>query len=189
MRALFFIAALFLVCPAAAQVNTTGGGMSYEDQKVLAGNGFTVSTGVQAISAGNNLYAALANTSATQSLVMTSRILACNAQTGAVVSEYLRYAPTAVLPASPTPIAATVGNRISGGPAIPATFTYNMSTGVPTGGAVTSSGFVPLNANRLEIKEIVVIPPGGKLVYSIGGSGGGLAQTARCSMTFLGYLQ
>jgi len=120
---------------------------------------------------------------------MTSRILYCNAQTGAVVSEYTRYAPTAVLPASPTPTSVTVGNRISNGPAIPATFAYSMGTGLPTGGAATSSGFVPLNANRLEIKEIVIIPPGSKLVYSIGGSGGGLAQTARCGMTFLGYLQ
>jgi hypothetical protein len=54
-------------------------------------------------------------------------------------------------------------------------------------GAVTSAGFLPTGGTRLEIRETVTVPPGAKLAYSIGGSGGGLAATARCTVTLLFY--
>ena len=160
---------------------------AYEDQRVLDGFGYSVSTAVVAVNAGNYLMCELANPAGSGvNLVMTSRVLSSNTVGGTSPLEYARYVGTSTYPATPTPTAATVANRIAGGAASPATFRFSMGASLPTG-AISSSGFVPTGGAEKRIKEIVLIPPGGKLIYAVGGAGGGLVASARIAMTFLFY--
>jgi hypothetical protein len=169
--------------PMSAMGNTAD--LSYEDQRVWDGFGYTVSTAVVAVNAGNYLMAELANpASSGVNLIMTSRVMSSNIVGGQAPLEYARYASTAVYPASPSPTAVTVGNRIAGGTASPATFRFSMGTTLPSG-TISSSGFVPTGGQEKRIKDIVIIPPGGKLIYAVGGAGGGLVASARIAMTFL----
>jgi len=159
------------------------------EASVLIGLGYTVSTNVTAVSAGNYLVAELANPMGSGvNLVMTSRVLSSNVANGAAPPEYARYVSTATLAATPTPTSVSVNNRISGGPASSATFRFQMTSTLPSG-ATNSGGFLPTGGEEKRIKDIIVIPPGGKLIYAIGGSGGGLAATARVVMTFLFFAQ
>jgi hypothetical protein len=158
-----------------------------EEARILAGFGYTVSSSIVSVSSGNYLNASLANPSNSGvTLVMTSRVLNCNIASGATPSEYGRFATGSTFPASPTPTIVAVGNRRAGGAASTAVFQFQMAT-TPLAGTQSSGGFVPTGGNRLDIKEIVLIPPGQTLLYSMGGSGGGLAATARCAITFLFY--
>jgi hypothetical protein len=169
-------------------VSAAGTGVGYEDQRVFDGFGYTVSTQIIAVTNGNYLIAELANPAGSGvNYVMTSRSFSDNIVGGNAPLEYLRYTAASTLSATPTPTAVTIGNRIAGGPATTGTFRYQMGANLPTGGSVSSAGFVPTNGEELRIKEIVVIPPGSKLVYVVGGSGGGLAAAARIKMTFLFY--
>ena len=161
---------------------------TYEDQRTLDGFGYTVSTAIVSVTAGNFLSAELANPAGSGvNLVMTSRVFANNVIGGQAPLEYVRYAPTATFPTG-APTVVPVNNRISGSAASTATFKFMMSGTAPSGTA-TSSGFVPTNGEEKRIKDIVIIPPGGKLLYAVGGAGGGLAATARIAMTFLFYVR
>jgi hypothetical protein len=159
-------------------------GRTMEDQRVLAGAGFSVSTSVVAVAAGSDLNAILSNPAGSGvNLLMTSRILASNMANGATVAEYIRYASGATMPAG-TPTVVTPGNRLSGGPTTGARLSWLMAAN-PLVGTATSSGFIPSGGARLELKESVIIAPGMSLCYSIGGAGGGLAAASRLAMTFL----
>jgi len=158
-----------------------------EDARVLAGFGYTVSSSIVAISSGNYLNAILSNPSNSGvTLVMSSRLLNCNLAGGNTPNEYARYVSGATFPATPTPTTVAIGNRRAGGAVSSATFQYQMASATLVG-TTSAGGFVPTGGNRLEIKEIVLIPPGSSLAYTIGGAGGGLAATARCAVTFLFY--
>lgn len=162
------------------------GTVSYEDQRVFDGFGYTVSTAVVGVNTGNYLMSELANPAGSGvSLVMTSRVLSSNISGGAAPLEYARYASAATFPAG-TPTTASVNNRIAGGAASVATFRFMMGGTLPTG-TITSSGFIPTNGEEKRIKDIVIIAPGQKLIYAVGGSGGGLAASARIAMTLLFY--
>lgn len=162
-------------------------GLDYEDQRVFDGFGYTVSTAVAAVNAGNYLMAELANPSNSGvSLILTSRVLSSNIVGGQSPLEYARYASASAFPTSPAPTTVAVGNRIAGGVASPATFRFSMGGTLPTG-TISSSGFIPTGGQEKRIKDIVIVPPGAKLIYAVGGSGGGLAASARVAMTFLFY--
>lgn len=162
------------------------GGLSFEDQRVLDGFGYTVSTAVVGVNTGNYLIAELANpTGSGANLIMSSRVLSSNISGGAAPLEYARYASASTFPAG-TPTNVPVNNRIAGGTASAATFRYMMGTALPSG-TVSSSGFIPTNGEEKRIKDIVIIAPGQKLIYAVGGAGGGLAAAARVAMTFLFY--
>lgn len=166
--------------------STGAGVLSREDAKTLAGQGYTVSTAVVAVSAGNSLSVELANPAGSGvNYVIASRVFSNNIIGGQAPLEYTRYAATATFPTG-TPTSVTVNNRLTGGPASTATFRYMMGSAVPSGTA-TSSGFIPTNGEEKRIKDIVIIAPGSKLIYSVGGAGGGLAATARIAVTFLFY--
>lgn len=159
---------------------------SHEDQRVFDGFGYSVSTAVVGVNANNYLVAELANPAGSGvNLVMSARVLSSNISGGAAPLEYARYASSAVSPTG-TPTTVPVNNRISGGPVSAATFRFMMGSALPTG-TITSSGFIPTNGEEKRIKDIVVIAPGQKLIYAVGGSGGGLAASARVAMTFLFY--
>lgn len=161
-------------------------GVSYEDQQVQNGLGYTVSTQVMAVNAANYLITELANAANSGvNFIMTSRVMTINIADGSAPAEYSRYNSASVIPGSPT--TATINNRLQGGASAPGTFRYVMASTLPTGGAATSGGFLPTGGEEKRIKEIVIIPPGGKLIYTIGGAGGGLAATARIVATFLFY--
>lgn len=167
-------------------VTAANNGLAYEDQRVFDGFGYTVSTAVVAINAGNYLIAELANPAGSGvNFVMTSRVLSSNISGGAAPLEYARYASAATFPAG-TPTPGTVNNRIAGGAASAATFRFMMGTATPSG-AISSSGFIPTNGEEKRIKDIVIIAPGQKLIYAVGGAGGGLAASARAAITFLFY--
>ncbi len=160
---------------------------SYEDQRVFDGFGYTVSTAIVAVTTGNYLITELANPAGSGvNYIMTSRVLSDNVVGGNAPLEYQRWTSSAVLNAAPTPTSVTIGNRIASGAAPSGTFRYQMGPNLPTGTS-TSGGFVPTNGEEKRIKDIVIIPPGGKLIYSVGGSGGGLTAAARIVMTFLFY--
>lgn len=170
----------------ALNASIAGGTLSREDAKVLAGQGYTVSTAVVAVSAGNSLSVELANPAGSGvNLIMSARVFSNNVIGGQAPLEYTRYAATATFPTG-TPTSVTVNNRLTGGAASTATFRYMMGSAVPSG-AATSSGFIPTNGEEKRIKDIVIIAPGSKLIYSVGGAGGGLAATARIAVTFLFY--
>lgn len=161
--------------------------LSTEDAAVFAGNGYTVSTSVTAVAAGSYLVTELANPAGSGvNYVMTSRVMADNLANGSTPLEYSRYPTASVISTTPAPTSVTVGNRVSTGAASSGTFRYNMTTTLPTG-TPTSGGFIPTGGEEKRIKDIVVIPPSGKLIYAVGGSGGGLAASARIVMTFLFY--
>jgi hypothetical protein len=163
-----------------------GSSPAYEDRRVLDGFGYTVSTAVVGVNAGNYLLAELANpANSGVTLVMSARVLSSNISGGAAPLEYARYVSSSTFPAG-TPTTATVNNRIAGGAASPATFRFMMGSNLPTG-AISSSGFIPTNGQEKRIKDIVLIAPGQKLIYAVGGAGGGLAASARVAMTFLFY--
>lgn len=168
-------------------VTAANNGLGYEDQRVLDGFGYTVSTAIVSVAVGNFLIAELSNPSNSGvNLIMTSRVFSNNVIGGTAPLEYVRWAPTAIFPTG-TATTATVGNRVSGGAPSPATFKFMMGGSQPTGTA-TSSGFIPTNGEEKRIKDIVIIPPGGKLLYSVGGgSMGGLTNAARIAITFLFY--
>lgn len=160
----------------------------YESQRVFDGFGYTVSTQIVTVGAGNFLIAELANPAGSGvNYIMTSRAFSDNIVGGNAPLEYDRYSAASTLPATPTPTVVSIGNRIAGGTASAGTFRYQMGANLPAGGTVTSAGFIPTNGEELRIKEIVVIPPGSKLVYVVRGSGGGLTTAARVKMTFLFY--
>lgn len=164
-----------------------GANTLYEDQRVFDGFGYSVSSAVVAVSTNNYLIVELANPAGSGvNFVMSSRVLSSNITSGNAPLEYARYASTAVLNATPAPTPVTVNNRIAGGAPTTATFRYQMGPTLPTG-VVTSQGFVPTGGEEKRIKDIVIIPPGGKLIYALGGSGGGLAAAARIAVTFLYY--
>lgn len=163
-----------------------GGLLSREDAKTLSGQGYTVSTAIVAVSAGNSLSVELANPAGSGvNYVITARVFSNNVVGGNAPLEYTRYAATATFPTG-TPTSVTVNNRLTGGPASTATFRWMMGSTVPSG-AISSSGFIPTNGEEKRIKDIVIIAPGSKLIYSVGGAGGGLAATARIAVTFLFY--
>lgn len=166
--------------------STQAGAVAYEDQRVFDGFGYTVSTAVVAVGTGNYLMCELANPAGSGvSLVMSARVLSSNISGGAAPLEYQRYASAATFPTG-TPTTATVNNRIAGGAASTATFRFMMG-GILPSGTVSSSGFIPTNGEEKRIKDIVIIAPGQKLIYAVGGAGGGLAAAARIAMTFLFY--
>lgn len=192
MRNLIFAVLALIAAPATAQTilrdAPTGdyysADQTREEARVLRGFGYTVSTSIVGVSSGNYLNAQLTNpANSGVTFVMSSRILACNIVGGQVPSEYARFSSGATLPG--TPITVPVGNRRTGSPGV-GTFQYSMGSAAMTG-TISSSGFLPTNGNRLEIKEVVLIPPGSTLNYSVGGAGGGLAAAARCAVTFLFY--
>jgi hypothetical protein len=192
MRKLIFAVLALIAAPATAQtiLRDAPSGEYYsadqtrEEARVLRGFGYSVSTSIVAVSSGNYLNAQLTNpANSGVTFVMSSRIMACNIVGGQTPSEYVRYASGATLPG--TPITVPVGNRRAGSAGIGA-FQYNMGA-AQMAGTISSSGFLPTNGNRLEIKEVVLIPPGSTLNYSVGGAGGGLAAAARCAITFLFY--
>jgi hypothetical protein len=156
----------------------------YEDGVVLAGRGYTVSTAVVSVAAGNFLTVELSNPAGSGvNFIMTARVFSNNVIGGSAPLEYQRFAQDAVFPAS----AATtvpIANRIAGGPASPGTFRYTMGSAGPTG-TLSSSGFIPTNGQEKRIKDIVVLAPGTRLVYQVSGAGGGLAAMARIAVTFL----
>lgn len=167
---------------------TIGDGLSYEDQQIFAANGYTVSTTIVSVASGAFLVAELANPAGSGvNYVMTSRAFSHNVVGGNAPLEYDRYSAASVIATNPTPTVATINNRIAGGAVSAGTFRYNTPTVAPTGGAITSSGFIPTNGEELRIKEIVVIPPASKLIYVIRGPGGALAAAVRAKMTFLFY--
>ena len=158
--------------------------LPYEDAVVLAGRGYTVSTGVMAVSSGNVMTVELANPAGSGvNFVLTARVFSNNVIGGAAPLEYQRFGQDAVYPASAS-ITPTIGNRIAGGPASPGTFRYTMGAAGPTG-TITSSGFIPTNGEEKRIKDIVILAPGTRLVYQISGAGGGLAAAARVAFTVL----
>jgi len=169
---------------------------TYDDQRVFDGAGFTVSTNIVAVPANNYLLTELNNPAGSGvNFIMVARSFSCNVVGGNAPLEYLRYASTSYLP-SGTVTTVTVNNRISGGAAPPAgtTFRYMTGTGLPVttnGGSTlatsTSAGFVPTNGEEIRIREIVAVAPGQRLVYAVGGAGGGLATTARIKSTQLFY--
>lgn len=183
---------------AAAPIVNIPGAVSlptYEDQRVFDGAGYTVSTSITAVASGNYLIAELANPAGSGvEFVMTSRVFSDNIAGGAAPLEYVRYVGSAFLAASPAPTTTPINNRRAGGPASTGTFRFHMGPNLPvtsSGGSTvagsTSSGFIPTNGEEKRIKDIVIIPPGQKLIYSVGGMGGGLAASARIVMTFLFY--
>jgi hypothetical protein len=187
--------------PAVVSVDQAGSVLSgttpsYEDQRVFDGFGFTTSTNIVAVPANNYLLTELANPAGSGvNFVMTVRSFSDNIVGGNAPLEYLRYANMSYLPAG-TATTVAVNNRLGGGAAPPTgtTFRYMTGTGLPVttnGGstlaASTSAGFVPTNGEELRIKDIVLIAPGQRLVYAVGGSGGGLATTARIKSTLLFY--
>jgi len=154
-----------------------------EDILTQLGRGYSVSTAIVAVATGNYLNAVLPNPANSGfNLLFYSRVLSSNIVGGQAPVEYARFASGATLPAAGTPV--TVGNRKSGGPASVATFAYQMGSS-PLVGTATSAGFIPTGGQEKRIKELVIVPPGGSLCYSVGGSGGGLAAAARLAMTFL----
>lgn len=158
----------------------------YEDKRVFDGFGYTVSTAVVGVNAGNYLTAELANpANSGVSLVMVARVLSSNVSGGAAPLEYARYASSATFPTG-TATTVPVNNRIAGASASAATFKFMMGSALPNG-TISSSGFIPTNGQEKRIKDIVVIAPGQKLIYAVGGAGGGLAAAARVAMTFLFY--
>jgi hypothetical protein len=170
----------------AVSTNLNAGLLTREEAKVWNGFGFTVSTAVVAVSAGNYLSVELANPAGSGvSYVMTSRVLSSNVVGGAAPLEYIRYAPTATFPAT-TATSVTINNRLTGGPASTGTFRYTMGASLPTGTA-SSSGFIPTGGQEKRIKDVIILAPGTKLIYAVGGAGGGLAAMARVSVTFLFY--
>jgi hypothetical protein len=163
-----------------------GGSLTREDAKVLSGQGYTVSTAIVAVSAGNTLSVELSNPAGSGvNYVISSRVFSNNVVGGNAPLEYTRYAATATFPTG-TPTSVTVNNRLTSGPASTATFRYMMGAAAPSG-TVSSSGFIPTNGEEKRIHDIVIIAPGSKLLYAVGGSGGGLAATARIAVTFLFY--
>lgn len=169
-----------------AAVSTTAGAVSYEDQRVFDGFGYTVSTSVVSVSASNYLMCELANPAGSGvNYVMAARVFSNNVVGGNAPLEYQRYASASAFPAG-TPTVVPINNRIAGGPANTGTFRFLMAATQPTG-TITSSGFIPTNGEEKRIRDIVIIAPGQKLIYSVGGAGGGLAAMARVAMTFLFY--
>jgi hypothetical protein len=165
-----------------ADVSGMGGiDPSYEDQRVFEGAGFTVSTGLVTVPSGNAFVAELTNPAGSGvNFVMTARVFSAN-----MPLQYRRYATTATVPTGGTSV--TINNRITGGAASIGTFRHILST-TPASGTISSAGFVPANYEEKRIKDIVVIAPGNRLIYGIGGAGGGLNGTeAIVGMTFLFY--
>jgi len=200
LRTAALIAAALIASPAAAQVrldlpttqNVIGQtvdvrpvyALPYEEMQVLAGRGYSVSTAVVSVASGNFLSVELANPAGSGVYyVLTSRVLSNNVVGGSAPLEYSRYASTATFPTSAA-TNVTIGNRIAGGPPATGTFRYTMGTAAPAG-AITSSGFIPTNGEEKRIKDVVILAPGTRLIYSVGGAGGGLAAMARIAVTFL----
>lgn len=157
------------------------------DEAIRAGKAFSAGTGIQSVSTGNFLNTKLVNPAGSgRNMFLFARRFENNIPGGTTPAEYFGVAnPVTALANALTPL----NLRTGGAPSV-AQASWNMAatrldssptTANPVGGILATNGMpVVVDVPRL-------IGPGQAFGHYIGGSGGGLAATARFGLTWLWY--
>jgi hypothetical protein len=156
-----------------------------EEEALRAGRAWIVSTQLQSVASGNSIMATLSNPAGSGvNMFIVMRVFACNGTTGTTPQEWTTYA-------NPTNTLTTQINLANRKPndttVFIGTFRWQMGTGSFTGGTAGDSGPVVTGGGYDAIPYLSMLTPGNTAAVTIAGAGGGLAATARCKITYLGY--